>query len=187
MLRALGAFALVAVVAAGCGGNDSSDGAEDEMTDRTTMTTEAPDTADGDGDEAGGTVVDVAAGNPDFSTLVEAVKAAGLVETLSGDGPFTVFAPTNDAFAKIPEDQLDAILADREQLTKILTYHVVPGRILAADLQPSQKVATVQGQEVEITVTDGTATINGANIVTTDIEASNGVIHVIDTVILPPA
>lgn len=182
MLRALGAFALVAVVLAGCGGGDDSDGAaDDEMRDRTEQTTTTAAA------EEAGTIVEIASGNPDFSTLVQAVQAAGLVETLSGEGPFTVFAPTNEAFAKIPKEQLDAILADKDQLTKILTYHVVPGRILAADLQPTQKVTTVQGQEVEITVADGKATINDANIVKTDLEASNGVIHVIDTVILPPA
>jgi uncharacterized surface protein with fasciclin (FAS1) repeats len=117
---------------------------------------------------------------------VTAVQEAGLVETLSGDGPFTVFAPTNDAFAKIPSDQLNAILADRDQLTAILTYHVLPSEVMAGDLDPEQSVATVQGDNVEIKVANGAATINDCNIVDTDIEASNGVIHVIDCVLTPP-
>jgi uncharacterized surface protein with fasciclin (FAS1) repeats len=133
------------------------------------------------------TIVDVASGNPDFSTLVSAVMKADLASTLSGTGPFTVFAPTNAAFAKVPADQLSALLADQAQLTKVLTYHVVPGKVLAADLQPTQMVKTVEGQDVDIQVTGGTATINGCAITKTDIEASNGVIHVIDCVLTPPA
>ncbi|MDX1931959.1 MAG: fasciclin domain-containing protein [Capsulimonadales bacterium] len=129
-------------------------------------------------------IVDIAAGNPDFSTLVTAVKAAGLVETLKGEGPFTVFAPTNAAFAKIPKAKLAALLKDKKQLTAVLTYHVVPGKVMAGDLQPTQMVKTVQGSEVKI-VTSPAPMINRAKIVKTDIEASNGVIHVIDTVILP--
>jgi uncharacterized surface protein with fasciclin (FAS1) repeats len=134
---------------------------------------------------SGDTIVDVASANADFSTLVTAVTEADLVETLQGDGPFTVFAPTNDAFAKIPADQLDAILADKAQLTSILTYHVVPGKVLAADLQPEQMVKTVQGQDVDIKVAPSGATINGCAIVKTDVMASNGVIHAIDCVLTP--
>ena len=133
------------------------------------------------------TVVQIAAGNPDFSTLVKAVQAAGLAETLSGKGPFTVFAPTNEAFAKIPAADLNALLADKAKLTEVLTYHVVPGAVKAGDLKKKQKVATVQGSKVKIVKTKKGATINGAKIVQTDIVGSNGVIHVIDTVILPPA
>lgn len=131
-------------------------------------------------------VVQIAAGNPDFSTLVTAVQAAGLAETLSGKGPFTVFAPTNEAFAKIPAAQLNALLADKAKLTKVLTYHVVPGAVKAGDLKKKQKVATVEGSKVTILKSKKGATINGAKIVKTDIVGSNGVIHVIDTVILPP-
>ena len=116
-----------------------------------------------------------------------AVKKADLVETLSGPGPFTVFAPTNAAFAAIPADQLDTILADKAQLTKILTYHVVPGEVMAADLQPEQMVKTVEGQDLDIKVANGAATVNGCNVVTTDIKASNGVVHVVDCVLIPPA
>lgn len=129
-------------------------------------------------------IVDVAAGNPDFSTLVTAVKAAGLVETLKGAGPFTVFAPTNEAFAKIPKAALAKLLKDKKALTAVLTYHVVSGKVMAADLKPTQKVKTVQGGEVTI-VTSPSPMINNAKITKTDIEASNGVIHVIDTVIMP--
>ncbi len=132
------------------------------------------------------TIVDVAVGNPDFSTLVAAVTEAGLVDTLNGEGPFTVFAPTNEAFAKIPAADLDAILADKEQLTSILTYHVVGGKVMAADLKPgSQKVVTVNGEEAEVVVSEAGVTYAGAKVVTTDIETCNGVIHVIDAVVVP--
>jgi uncharacterized surface protein with fasciclin (FAS1) repeats len=134
-------------------------------------------------------IVDIAAGNKDFSTLVAAVKAAGLVDTLKGSGPFTVFAPTNAAFAKIPKAKLDAILKDKKTLTAILTYHVVPGKVMAADvvkLKDGTKVKTVQGATITVK-NKGGVKVNNAKVVATDIEASNGVIHVIDTVILPPA
>ena len=132
-------------------------------------------------------IVDIAASNPEFSTLVTAVTAAGLGSTLSGTGPFTVFAPTNAAFAKIPPAQLQAILADKAQLTKILTYHVIPAKVLAGDLKKKQNVATVEGAKVKIRKSKMAATIGDAKITQTDIPASNGVIHVIDTVLLPPA
>ncbi len=132
------------------------------------------------------TIVDVAAGNPDFSTLVAAVKAAGLVETLSGEGPFTVFAPTNEAFAKLPEGKVDALLADIPTLKKILTYHVVDGKVMAADVVGLDSATTVQGDDVKIAVVDGKVKLNDSAMVTaTDLEASNGVIHVIDTVLIP--
>ena len=132
------------------------------------------------------TIVDVAAGNPDFSTLVAAVKTAGLVETLSGDGPFTVFAPTNEAFAKLPEGKVDSLLADIPTLKKILTYHVVAGKVMAADVVGLDSATTVQGDEVKIAVVDGKVKLNDSAMVTaTDLEASNGVIHVIDTVLIP--
>ena len=130
-------------------------------------------------------IVDTAAGNEDFETLVAAVTAAGLVETLKGEGPFTVFAPTDEAFAALG-DTVDTLLMEenRDDLTAILTYHVVPGKVMAGDLTDDAMVATVQGQEVTIDLDNGPM-VNGANIVTTDIEATNGVIHVIDAVILP--
>ena len=116
---------------------------------------------------------------------MSAVQQAGLVETLKGEGPFTVFAPTNEAFAKIPADQLAALLADKEALTKVLTYHVVPGKVMAADVVNLTSADTVEGQPIEINTSSGVK-VNGATVIATDIEASNGVIHVIDAVILPP-
>ena len=133
-----------------------------------------------------GTIVDVAAANPDFSTLVAAVQAAGLAETLSGEGPFTVFAPTNAAFEALPAGVLEALLLpeNKETLAKILTYHVVPGAVMAADVMDGD-VATVEGQNVTLSTADG-VTVNGAKVIQADVAASNGVIHVIDAVILPP-
>jgi len=137
-------------------------------------------------DNKANTIVDVAAGNPDFSTLVAAVKAAGLVETLSSEGPFTVFAPTNEAFAKLPEGKVDSLLADIPTLKKILTYHVVAGKVMAADVVGLNSATTVQGDDVKIAVVDGKVKLNDSAMVTaTDLEASNGVIHVIDTVLIP--
>ena len=127
----------------------------------------------------------MAASNPDFSTLVTAVQAAGLAETLSGEGPFTVFAPTNEAFAAVPAEVLDKLLADKEALTKVLTYHVLPGQVMAADVTPGD-VTTVEGSTVTISDDGGTLKIGDAAIVATDVAASNGVIHVIDAVLVPP-
>ena len=138
------------------------------------------------GMESKPTVVDIASSSEDFSTLVTAVTAADLGATLSGDGPFTVFAPTNEAFAKIPSSRLEAILADKALLTKILTYHVVPDRVLAKQLKKRQVVDTVEGNMVEIVKKKKGAFIEGARITQTDLKGSNGVVHVIDTVILPP-
>jgi len=130
-------------------------------------------------------IVDTAASNSDFSTLVAAVKAAGLVDTLKGDGPFTVFAPTNDAFAKLPKGTVETLLKpeNKDKLVKILTYHVVSGKVMAADVKAG-KVKTVSGSEMTIG-TEGGVTVDKANVVKTDIVAKNGVIHVIDAVILP--
>ena len=132
-------------------------------------------------------IVDTAVAAPQFKTLVAAVKAAGLVDTLKGKGPFTVFAPTDDAFAKIPTEKLNALLKDKKALQSVLTYHVVPGRVMAADVVKLHSAKTVQGQPVNIKVKDGKAMVNGAEVVKTDIVCENGVIHVIDAVILPPA
>tara|TARA_B110000914_G_scaffold48856_1_gene41703 strand:+ start:74 stop:562 length:489 start_codon:yes stop_codon:yes gene_type:complete len=130
-------------------------------------------------------IVDTAVAAGDFSTLVTAVKAAGLVETLKGEGPFTVFAPTDAAFAKVPTETLNALLADKAALANVLTYHVVAGKVMAADVVKLTSAVTVQGQAVSIEVKDGKVYVNGAQVVATDIKASNGVIHVIDAVILP--
>lgn len=152
-----------------------------------TPTTAATATAAADPTEEPQTIVDIAAGDDRFTTLVAAVQAANLVETLQGEGPFTVFAPTNDAFAKLPAGTLDTLLMpeNKDQLTSILTYHVVAGKVMAADVVNLEEAITVQGQPVTIRTEDGKVYINDAEVIITDIEASNGVIHVIDTVILP--
>lgn len=132
-------------------------------------------------------IVENAANSADHTTLVAAVKAAGLAETLSGAGPFTVFAPTNEAFAKLPAGTVDNLLkpAMKADLTKVLTYHVVPGMIKAADLKDGQKLKTVQGQELTVSVKDGKVMINGANVTIADAVSSNGVTHIIDAVLMP--
>lgn len=178
---AAGAIAIVGLTAAAC----SSD---DEASDATTTTVaegEAPATE---------TIVDVAVGNADFSTLVAAVTAADLVETLSGTGPFTVFAPTNDAFDGLPAGTLDSLTQpeNKDALTTILTYHVVAGAVMSADLTDGQEVTTVQGEILTIGVSDSGVTVtdaggNTVNVVIADVEASNGVIHAIDGVLLPAA
>jgi uncharacterized surface protein with fasciclin (FAS1) repeats len=137
-----------------------------------------------------GTIVDVAAKNGSFNTLVAAVKAAGLVETLSGKGPFTVLAPTDAAFAKLPAGTLEMLLKpeNKKQLVDILTYHVVPGVAAYSDqVVKMSQLPTVLGTPITVTVTDGKVRLNDSNVVATDVEASNGVIHVVDTVILPTA
>jgi uncharacterized surface protein with fasciclin (FAS1) repeats len=128
-------------------------------------------------------IVDTAVSAGNFKTLVTAVQAAGLVDTLKGPGPFTVFAPTDAAFAKIPKAQLDALLADKAALAKVLTYHVVPAKVMAADVKAG-KVKTVEGSEVTL-ATQGGVTVDKAKVVKADVVASNGVIHAIDTVIMP--
>jgi uncharacterized surface protein with fasciclin (FAS1) repeats len=132
-------------------------------------------------------IVDTAVAAGSFNTLATALKAAGLIETLKGKGPFTVFAPTDDAFKKLPAGTLEKLLADKAQLTKVLTYHVVAGKVMAADVVKLKEAKTVEGSMVKITVANGAVKVNDANVVKTDIGASNGVIHVIDSVILPPA
>ena len=130
-------------------------------------------------------IVDTAVAAGSFTTLVAAVQAAGLVETLKGEGPFTVFAPTDDAFAALPEGTVDALLADPAALAAILTYHVVAGKVMSTDLTEGMTATTVNGAPITITL-EGGAKVNGANIVQADIATTNGVIHVIDAVILPP-
>jgi uncharacterized surface protein with fasciclin (FAS1) repeats len=128
-------------------------------------------------------IVDTAVAAGSFKTLVTAVQAAGLVDTLKGKGPFTVFAPTDEAFAKIPKADLDALLKDKAKLTAVLTYHVVAGKVMAKDVKAG-KVKTVQGSELTL-ATAGGVTVDGAKVVKADIEADNGVIHVVDTVLIP--
>lgn len=129
-------------------------------------------------------IVDTAASAGQFTTLVAAIKKADLVDTLKAAGPYTVFAPTDEAFAKLPKGALEGLLKDREKLTAVLTYHVVPGRVMAADVKPGS-VKTVQGESLTITTKNDRVMIDGARVVQTDIAASNGVIHVIDSVVLP--
>lgn len=137
-------------------------------------------------DSQAGDIVDVAASNKSFSTLVAAVKAAGLVETLKGEGPYTVFAPTDEAFAKLPKGTLESLLKpeNKQKLVAILTYHVVPGKVMAKDVK-SGKVKTASGSSFKMTVSKKGVWVDKAKVVATDVKADNGVIHVIDTVILP--
>ncbi len=133
------------------------------------------------------TIVDIAVGAGSFKTLVTALKAADLVSTLNGTGPFTVFAPTDEAFAKIPKATLDALLADKAALKSVLTYHVVAGKVMAADVVKLKSAKTVAGPEISIDASNGVALNTGTMVTKADIAASNGVIHVIDTVLMPPA
>ena len=160
--------------------SSSSDTATSE-----TSAASSPSAAATSAPAAAGTIVEVASSNPDFSTLVTAVKAAGLVETLNGTGPFTVFAPTNAAFDALPAGVLDKLLlpANKESLTKILTYHVIPAKVMAADVTAGQ-VATVEGSKVTIATADGVK-VDKATVTATDVAATNGVIHVIDQVLVP--
>jgi len=167
----------VSLFAAACGGDDAAD-----------TTTAAPDTTVAEEMMEVGTIVDVASEAGAFSTLLAAAEAAGLVDTLNSDGPFTVFAPTDEAFAALPEGTLEALLEDTEALSQILLYHVVSGEVKAADVVGLDSATTVQGEDVAIAVDGETVVLNGsANVVTVDVAASNGVIHIIDAVILPPS
>jgi uncharacterized surface protein with fasciclin (FAS1) repeats len=137
--------------------------------------------------EAPKDVVDIAMGSADHSTLVAAVKAAGLVETLKGTGPFTIFAPTNAAFNALPAGTVDGLLKPEKKadLTGILTYHVVAGAVKSSELKDGQKVKTLQGAELTVAIKDGKVTINGANVTAADLTGSNGVIHIVDAVLMP--
>lgn len=178
---AFAAIAVAAVFLSACGSSSSGDTSAAATAPSPSAvaatTTAAP--------AAAGTIVDVASANPDFSTLVTAVKAAGLVDTLSGTGPFTVFAPTNEAFAALPKGLLDKLLlpANKKALTKILTYHVLASKVMAADVSAG-KVKTVEGSELTI-ATSGGVSVDKAKVTATDVAASNGVIHVIDQVLVP--
>ncbi len=133
-------------------------------------------------------IVDLAVGNDNLKTLVAAVKAGGLVDVLKGDGPFTVFAPTDEAFAALPKGTLDMLLKpeNKDKLVAILTYHVVSGKVMSTDLSNGQKAATVQGKNITVTIGGGNVKINDAKVIAADVKAKNGVVHVIDKVILPP-
>jgi uncharacterized surface protein with fasciclin (FAS1) repeats len=131
-------------------------------------------------------IVETAVAAGQFKTLVKAVQAAGLVDTLQGEGPFTVFAPTDEAFAAIPAEKLQALLADKKALTAVLTYHVVPGKVTSREVVKLDSAKTVQGQPVKIEASGGEVRVNGAKVIKADIACSNGVIHVIDSVLLPP-
>ena len=168
------ALLIVAVpfAVAACGGND------EEATP-----TPAPATSSPMAEDIVGTAV--AAGS--FTTLTAALEAAGLVDTLKGEGPFTVFAPTDEAFAALPAGTVDTLLADpKGDLTQILTYHVVPGKVMSTDITDGMTATTVQGADLTFTIKDGNVYVNDAMVVTADIETSNGVIHVIDGVLIPP-
>lgn len=129
-------------------------------------------------------IVDTAKSAGSFNTLIAAVQAAGLADTLKGPGPFTVFAPTDEAFSNIPKEKLDALLKDKAALTKVLTYHVVPGKVMAADVKAGN-VKTVEGSALSVSMKGGKVGVNNANVVKTDVLADNGVIHVIDKVVMP--
>ncbi len=178
----VGSLAVILLAtAAACSSDKSSTASTDTTPKQSTTSSAAPDT------QASKTIVDLAVATPDLSTLVAAVKAAGLVETLSGKGPYTVFAPTNEAFAALPAGTLDELLKpeNKDQLVKVLTYHVVPGTVTSSQLVAGP-VTTVEGQDVTIALAGGKAMVNDATVVTADIAASNGVVHVIDKVLLPP-
>ena len=173
LLALFAALCLVSVPAYADSGKCEKKG---DKTDKCEKTSDNKASAPGD-------IVAVAGGAGSFKTLVAAVKAAGLVDTLKGKGPFTVFAPTDAAFAKLPQDQLRALLADKTKLTAVLTYHVVPGVVMAKDVKAGM-VKTVQGSNINVT-TMGGVKVNDATVTAVDIVADNGVIHVIDSVIMP--
>lgn len=170
-------FLLAALFMVSCGGSESTETdntADAPATEETTMNVPK-------------NVVETAMASPDHGTLVTAVKAAELVETLSGAGPFTVFAPTDAAFAALPAGTLDNLLKpeSKADLSGILTYHVVPGKIMSSQLTDGQKVKTVNGAELTVSIKDGKVMIDGANVTAADLDCSNGVIHVLDAVVLP--
>ena len=178
-LLAIVATIALAVGVAACGGSD------EEAASTTSAAAET--VADTGAAAAPADIVDTAVAAGDFTTLAAALEAAGLVETLKGEGPYTVFAPTDEAFAALPAGTVDDLLLpeNKDELTDILTYHVVEGNVLSTDLSDGQTATTLQGGDVTIGVMDGTVTVNGATVTAADIEASNGTIHVIDAVLLP--
>jgi uncharacterized surface protein with fasciclin (FAS1) repeats len=194
--RLAGVAAIAGLVVLSACGSDSNDADDAAETTEAPAATEAPaeddmtETTEGGEDMADepGTIVDVAVANGSFETLVAAVTAADLVETLSSEGPFTVFAPTDDAFAALPEGLVDCLLLEEnvDALSAILTYHVVAGEVLSTDLTDGP-VATVQGEEITVDLTDGVTLNETVAVAAADVDASNGVIHVIDGVLVPPS
>ena len=180
LVLAVVAILMVPFVLAACGGDD--DGTGNGAGGAATSPSPSPSAAQKD-------IVDTAVEAGSFATLVTALTAAGLDDTLKGEGPYTVFAPTDDAFAAVPAGTLDDLLADpKGALTDVLTYHVVPGKVMSTDLSDGMMADTVNGAQLTITINDdGTVMVNDATVTTADIETSNGVIHVIDTVLIPPA
>src|SRR5687768_12437633 len=190
-LTSLIAIAFISITVISCGEGTTS---QSSTTDSATTTANPPAAQTETGVMVGGAnmvpsknIVENASASSDHTTLVAAVKAAGLVETLSGAGPYTVFAPTNAAFEKLPAGIVDNLLKPemKGDLTSVLTYHVVAGAVKAADLTDGQKIKTVQGQELMVTIRDGAVMINGANVITPNAISSNGVTHVIDGVLIP--
>ena len=177
-IRIIAALLVVGLVAAACGDSSS------DTTVAAIPAAEEQPAAQPAQDEMGD-IVDTAIAAGSFSTLVTAVEAAGLVDTLKSEGPFTVFAPTDEAFALLPEGVLESLLEDTSALTDVLTYHVVPGKVLAEDVLGLSSATTVQGSDIAITIDGESVLVDDATVITTDIETSNGVIHVIDAVITP--
>lgn len=189
-LAGIAAALMILPVAVACGGQ-SADTTDDIAADTTTeVPAEVPAETESTPGAAteGETIVDVATANGSFNTLVSAIQAADLVETLSGEGPYTVFAPTDEAFAALPAGTLDKLLLPKNKavLAQVLTYHVVPGDVPSSDIKAGA-VTTVEGGDLDVSVNAGKVTVNGAMVTQSDVTASNGVIHVIDTVLLPPS
>lgn len=192
LLLVTAALGVMSTIAA-CGNPDTTSSTNTTTTDPSAIAespiiTPSVGTSPGTSPNAAtGTIADVLAGNPSYSTLLAAVQAAGLQQTFSGTDPLTVLAPTDEAFAALPAGTVDKLLLpeNKEQLTKILTYHVVPGRVTSADIRPGE-VATVEGQTVNVATSENKVTVNDASVSQPDISASNGVIHGIDAVLLPP-
>ena len=184
ILKFTAAFFAAAVLVAACSSDGDDDSASTTEAPAETSTTAAPDTTTAAADQ---NIVETAVAAGDFTTLVTAVEAADLAGTLSGDGPYTVFAPTDAAFEALPAGTLDDLLADPEALTDVLTYHVVDGDVMAADLSDGMEVTALNGDTLTITIDGDTVKVNDATVTTADIVTSNGVIHVIDSVLIPPA
>ena len=194
LLSCMLAASTTVLMLSACNNEKKTDDAKVVITDTTTKMAAEPKMNEEAGVMVGGAkmvpsknIVENAAGSADHTTLVAAVKAAGLAETLSGAGPFTVFAPTNAAFAKLPAGAVDNLLKPemKKDLTGVLTYHVVPGALKAADLKDGMKLKTVNGKELMVSVKDGKVMVNGATVTTADVISSNGVTHVIDGVLMP--
>ena len=181
-LKLAGALFAATLLVAAC----SSD-SDDESSSTTAAADDTATTVAGDDAAAEQNIVETAVAAGDFTTLATAIEAADLVETLQGDGPFTVFAPTDAAFEALPDGTLDELLADPEALANVLTFHVVDGDVLSSDLSDGMEVEALNGDTLTISIDGDTVMVNDATVTTADIEASNGVIHVIDAVLIPPA